>query len=229
MKTGHEFRGWAVVIDGEIKTAQPGGTITLTGDNTLGAVWLPIHLTVKYTGGTSDSVFYGLVYTVKTGAEAGVEREGYQVTGWSITEGGAAAYTPGQTVTLTANLTLYPVWTLRTYNITFFGNGGSGVPDDITKTAFVDVTIPMTIPERTGYDFKGWSVIPDGWVFIHPGDVYSENASLVLYAKWEEASGFIRAATHEGVKKARVYVQQDGALKRAYAYVMKEGRLVPGK
>ncbi|MBR0296267.1 MAG: InlB B-repeat-containing protein [Paludibacteraceae bacterium] len=84
-------------------------------------------------------------------------RDGYAQTGWSLTDGGAQAYALGGTYTANAALTLYPVWTLVTYNLTYEGLNGATNSNPTTytiETATITLADPGT---RAGYTFTGWT------------------------------------------------------------------------
>ena len=62
------------------------------------------------------------------------ERKGYTFLGWSTSNTATSSqYAGGATYTIGAsNVTLYAVWSINQYTITFNGNGGS-TPASITK------------------------------------------------------------------------------------------------
>lgn len=74
------------------------------------------------------------------------------------------------------------------YSITFNANGGSGVPDDQTKWYGETLTLPTTVPTKSGYDFAGWatSATAASAAYSAGGD-YTPNAAATLYAVWERA------------------------------------------
>lgn len=66
-------------------------------------------------------------------------------------------------------------------------NGGTDAPNPQSKLEDSTVTISDGIPVRPGHVFKGWNTAADGTGMDYPaGTEYSENANLVLYAKWEK-------------------------------------------
>ena len=74
-------------------------------------------------------------------------RDGYAQTGWSLTDGDAQAYALGGTYTANAALTLYPVWTLVTYNLTYEGLNGATNSNPTTytiETATITLANPGT-------------------------------------------------------------------------------------
>lgn len=118
-------------------------------------------------------------------------RTGYRFLGWSTSSSaGSAAYSPGGSITLyyaeTNSITLYAVWKKRTYTVSYNANGGSGAPGSQTKTYNVDLTLSSTTPTRSGYTFQGWALSSSGGAAYSPGDTYTDNASITLYAAWSE-------------------------------------------
>jgi uncharacterized repeat protein (TIGR02543 family) len=76
----------------------------------------------------------------------------------------------------------------QSYTITFNANGGSGVPGDQTKWYGETLTLPTTVPTRSGYDFAGWatSATATSAAYSAGGD-YTPNAAATLYAVWSRA------------------------------------------
>ncbi len=76
----------------------------------------------------------------------------------------------------------------QSYAITFNANGGSGAPGDQTKWYGETMTLPATVPTRSGYDFAGWatSATATSAAYSAGGD-YTPNAAATLYAVWSRA------------------------------------------
>ena len=99
------------------------------------------------------------------------------------------------------------------YTVSYRANGGEGVPEDQVKTHDVPLTLSTLIPTRADksgshtvtldpqggelsstvltaawtkrYTFSRWNTASDGsGVTYAPGDSYTENASVTLYARW---------------------------------------------
>lgn len=71
------------------------------------------------------------------------------------------------------------------YTITYNANGGTGAPATQTKTYASTLTLSSTKPTRTGYTFKGWGTSASATTVAYdPGDSYTANASITLYAIW---------------------------------------------
>ena len=64
---------------------------------------------------------------------------------------------------------------------------GTAVPADQIKEKYEDLTLSTETPERKGYLFKGWTTLPDSTtVQYNPGDTYTSDQDITLYAIWEE-------------------------------------------
>ena len=73
------------------------------------------------------------------------------------------------------------------YPVTYNGNASdvSNVPAPQEKYYGVDLALSNTVPVRDGYDFLGWAASPDATAAEYqPGDYYSADANLTLYAVW---------------------------------------------
>ncbi|MDR1018477.1 MAG: InlB B-repeat-containing protein, partial [Lachnospiraceae bacterium] len=112
-------------------------------------------------------------------------KTGYTIGSWNTNSGGTAA--GGVTVNATtkysaaagdvdtvASVTLYPIWSADTVNITYTATDADSYTNAVTasKTGSYDgyVTAP-TVPKRSGYSFSGWttdstpSATSTKWVF----------------------------------------------------------------
>lgn len=114
----------------------------------------------------------------------GFTRSGYAFAGWNTApDGSGTTYSVGQSVTISANLTLYAIWA-RQYTISFSANGGSGTVATIVTTS-ATVTLPSNGFTRSGFKFTGWNTAADG-----SGQSYAEgqsvtlSADMTLYAIW---------------------------------------------
>lgn len=114
---------------------------------------------------------------------------GHTFLGWSKSKDAtAASWQPGDTYTGSSDVTLYAVWNLDTYTV----NYDPGTEDPVTnmpmpqsKPYGVDLVLRTEIPVREGYTFSGWATLPVSPVVVYfPGNTYTLNASLTLYAVW---------------------------------------------
>ena len=134
-KTGFVFTGWNTQADGLGTSYAPAANTFMPGSNvTLYAVWVPVDYTLSYdlngaagTPPTSQTVAYNTTTIVTSSVPT---RTGYGFTGWNTaSDGTGTSYASGVTTApITANVTLYAIWT----------------PDEVTTT-----TTSTTVPEST--------------------------------------------------------------------------------
>ncbi|MDO4963115.1 MAG: InlB B-repeat-containing protein [bacterium] len=179
-KKGYTFDGW---YNGKTKL---GEKINLTEDLSLVAKWKVNTYTIAYNanGGegemTSESRTYG--EEAKALTENLFTRVGYTFQGWSTTTDGDVEYEDKATVNnLTeeneATITLYAVWSINKYKITFDSKGGNTF-DTIEQNYNTEITLPT--PTKEGYTFKGWY---DSDEEFKSTTMPAKNLDLV--AKWE--------------------------------------------
>jgi hypothetical protein len=149
----------------------------------------------SYTGNAALTLY--AIYSSSTGAYGAVKlpttsectRSGYDLLGFSTSSTATtASYSPGANYTPTGNVTLYAVWKLKTYTITYNGNGNivSGTPSSQTKTHGTALTLSSTSPTRTRYKFLGWSTSASATSATYaPGAGFTTNANTTLYAVWK--------------------------------------------
>lgn len=133
-------------------------------------------------------------------------RTGYTFKGWATSSGGGVSYAAGASYTANASVTLYAVWQAKTYTVSYNANGGNGAPSSQTKTHGVSLTLSSTKPTRTNYGFAGWATSSSSTSVVYTaGSSYTANASVTLYAVWEQsykpptiASVQINRCTYDG-------------------------------
>jgi len=116
-------------------------------------------------------------------------RNGYSFLSWNTNAAGTGTnYNPGAAYTANANLSLFAKWRLNN-TITYDANGGSNTPPKQEKQYQVATTISTLQPTRDGYAFVKWNTKADGTGTNYtPGQTYSTDADLVLYAIWEKTA-----------------------------------------
>jgi len=107
-------------------------------------------------------------------------RPGYDFQGWSLIEDGLPVSFPFAAVS--QDTTLYALWTLSTFTVTYNTTGGTSV----AAGSFVylsDVASAPRSPRRIGFVFNGWSAENGGSAISFP---YSPGVSsnITLYARW---------------------------------------------
>lgn len=109
-------------------------------------------------------------------------RDGHTFAGWSTSPTGTVEYIDSDSYAFTADTTLYAIWTLNTYTVTYEEHGGSSVPDG-SFTHNGSLTFP-TAPTRSGYTFDGWFMAASGGSSVSASTVASGNANVTLHAQW---------------------------------------------
>ena len=115
-------------------------------------------------------------------------REGYEFVHWNTKpDGTGTAYSPGAAFTANANTTLYAIWRINHYTITYYANGGYNAPSSQMATMNTSTTLSLIKPTKVGHTFLGWTPSP---VATEPtyyaGQTITLNSSLFLYAVWRE-------------------------------------------
>ena len=191
-RTGYTFNGWyTAATEGNKVTSSTN--VTSAKNHTLYAQWTQITYTISYdaNGGSgapnSQTKTYGVDLKL-SGTKP--TRTGYTFLGWSTNKSATTAtYAAGGTYKENSGATLYAVWSINTYTISYDANGGSGAPNSQTKTYGVDLTLSKTKPTRDGYDFLGWSTNKSATTATYAaGGKYTSNSGTTLYAVWKQTS-----------------------------------------
>lgn len=197
--TTYTFSKWNTASDGSGTAYAAGASYTANAAATLYAI---------YTSSASTTAV-----TLPTPT-----RTGYTFKGWGTastsTSGSTGSYTP------TASVTLYAVWQINTYTVTFNGNGGTS--SEASKTANYNTCI-LTLPTATkkNHNFVEWNTAADG-----SGTTFTNStkvtADITVYAIYELAANcFVK---NNGVyTAAMLYVMVDGIYKTGMLYVRDNG------
>ena len=196
IRTGYTFKGWSTSSTATKASYQSGDNYISNSNVTLYAVWEKIQYNISYNanGGSgapsTQSKYHGSTLTLRS---AKPTRTGYIFKGWSTSSTATkASYQPGDNYTSNSNVTLYAVWEKIQYNISYDANGGSGAPSDQSKYYDSTITLRSGKPTRKGYLFKGWSTRSTALsADYQPGDRYSSNSNLTLYAVWEQIKYYV--------------------------------------
>ena len=123
-------------------------------------------------------------------------KTGYTWNGWySNNAGSGTALSANQayTTSITANTTIYAVYTANTYTVAFNANGGTGTMSNQNFTYGTDQNLTANTFTRTGYNFAGWNTKADGTGTSYTdkqsvNNLTSTNgATVTLYAQWSPA------------------------------------------
>ncbi|MBQ7033111.1 MAG: InlB B-repeat-containing protein [Clostridia bacterium] len=74
----------------------------------------------------------------------------------------------------------------NTYAVSFDANGGTSAPAVQTKVEDISLTLTFSKPTCAHYIFKGWATSKNAIeARYQPGDTYTKNVKITLYAVWE--------------------------------------------
>lgn len=192
-RTGYEFLGWSTDPTTMLTNYAPGERYTDEASVTLYAVWryIPKTYEVKYDangGGNTpasqiktEDVTLILNSTIPT-------RYGYAFKGWATTSTATTAdYQAGGNYTANEGVTLYAVWKINTYTVSFDANGGTNAPNPQKKTHGQNLTLTVAIPTRPNHVFLGWATDSTSKSVVYaPGATYTAEEDVTLYAVWQE-------------------------------------------
>ena len=199
-KTGYIFAGWYSdsKFTKKATTTIKKGT---TGSRTFYAKWSSYTYSISFNangGKGSMSKLTGIKGTASRTLTANkFTKSGYTFAGWNTKKDGTGtacrnkasvkglASKNGQTVTL------YAQWTVKTYNVAFNANGGTGTMKKLSKVAYgKSKKLTANAYKKTGYTFAGWNTKKDGSgiALADKADIKSltcpSGSTVTLYAQW---------------------------------------------
>lgn len=227
--TGYTFDGWsksndntADVTAGTYQSFTASGTSAST---TLYACWTAQTYTISYNanGGSgapspqtkTHNIALTLSSTIPT-------RDGYEFLGWSTSSTATSAtYSAGDSYTSNAAATLYAVWKVLSYDITFFNSkDGINIQEPIVESLEYGSQVDLTSSRnftRPGYKFLGWGEAEGSTNILSEYTVTASNLQS-LYSLWELMSN-IRVYTNENWQIAIPYVYENGEWKLSISKV----------
>ena len=169
-RTGYTFAGWlldAAAGNWEAGTNVPAGdyaTGTKWGNVSFTAQWTPIEYTISFNASGDNNVLPdALTYTIEsTNAIPAAVREGYTLNGWIVSVGGGN-WTQGATIAAAyellnnyGNITLTPVWQVKTYTLTWI----SGDYTQTSEAEYGSAILAYTPISKMGYTADWDSEVP---------------------------------------------------------------------
>ena len=193
-RSGYTFLGWATSATATSPTYQPGGWYYSNTNQTFYAVWEkdpPATYTVSYDANGGSGAPGSQTKTADvalTLSSVKPYRSGYTFKGWATNKYmPGAQYQPGGKYTANVSVTLYAVWEKNAFTVSYNANGGSNAPASQTKTRGRNLTLSSVVPTRANHAFLGWATSADSTTVIYlPGESYSDEADITLYAVWQE-------------------------------------------
>ena len=154
-KEGSSFEGWAKTADAAAAEYQPGGSLTVTEETTLYAVWKLKEFSLRYdANGGSGSIAeqtgrYGVAITLSTEQPT---KNGVRFTGWAkAADAAAAECQPGGSLALTENTTLYAVWEE--------GDVSYAYADSVTFKGELKLNFYLKLSEQVKQDANAYVII----------------------------------------------------------------------
>ena len=219
-RSGYTFKGWSTSSSGGVEYS-PGDKYYNDQSVYMYAVWSS-NSSGGSSGGGSSYV-YGIYYQANGSDVTGLpstqykdpgvaitlssnrpSRSGYTFKGWSTSSSGGVEYSPGDKYYNDQSVYMYAVWSSNSsggsstptkYQIVYDANGGSGAPSSQSVYYGSTVYLSSTIPTRSGYNFKGWGSSRYGSATYDPGDRYTGDEAITLYAIWEAKSSSTQTYT----------------------------------
>ena len=200
-RSGYKFKGWATSNSASSVAYTDGKSISLSGNITLYAVWDKIvTYTITYdpNGGSMTS------NASTTQTATGTESEGASVTlrpascsgyvfaGWAKSSSATTATYTSTTlpVTIYSDMTLYAVWALPTYTVTYKQTtvfNSSSAKRTVQKGSYTLLDPSYLGLSRNGYTFLGWSTSTSSSSYYPAGSSIEITRDTTLYGIWQQS------------------------------------------
>jgi uncharacterized repeat protein (TIGR02543 family) len=179
-----DFIGWSTTSDNSAGIYNFDDVVT--SDLTLYAIWTPKTYNVSFdTNGfitdpiASQTVEYGNQVVEPTNPVSVTQ----EFLGWSTTSDNSTGFYNFDDI-VTSDLTLYAIWTPKTYNVSFDTNGFITDPIASQTVEYGNQVIEPINPVSVTQEFLGWSTTNDNSAGIYNFDDVV-TSDLTLYAIWE--------------------------------------------
>lgn len=225
-RTGYTFNGWYTAASGGTQVTA-STTYSTAGNSTLYAHWTANSYTLTFNkngGNTPSKASMSVTYDSTYSSLATCSRTGYTFKEWNTNSSGTGTkIANGDTVKITANTTVYAIWTVNTYTVTFNANGG-GTPNPASKTVTYDAAYgTLATISRSGYKFLGWFTAASGGNQVLANTTVQITANQTLYAHWEPMS-IIRVKSNGTLTTyTKIFVVQGGVKKQVLQIFVVQG------
>lgn len=162
---------------------------------------LPVYIVI-YNSNNSQYAFQRVTAGSKATLPADPVVEGYTFGGWYTEQNGAGTQFTTETG-ITGDITVYAKLTANTYRISYNANTTDPVTNmptaAQTKTHGFAEKLSETVPAREGYTFLGWGTTANATAASYqPGDMYSVDGDIELFAVWQQKTYTITFSSGEG-------------------------------
>ena len=187
-KAGNHFKYWALSTD---LTKEYNWNNLVSENITLIAVWENFNRVVSFNSNGGTAAPGTIILNVgdcvsdfeKMLNENQPERIGYTFEFWATSPTSNVAY--NLDLPVTNNLTLYAIWRINTYTVSFNLDGGSGSFPNKTINYGSTVSKPAATPTKDGFTFKYWALSGQTTEYNFSTPVTSD---ITLVAIWEQDS-----------------------------------------
>ena len=187
-KAGNHFKYWALSTD---LTKEYNWNNLISENITLIAVWENFNRVVSFNSNGGTAAPGTIILNVgdcvsdfeKMLNENQPERIGYTFEFWATSPTSNVAY--NLDLPVTNNLTLYAIWRINTYTVSFNLDGGSGSFPNKTINYGSTVSKPAATPTKDGFTFKYWALSGQTTEYNFSTPVTSD---ITLVAIWEQDS-----------------------------------------
>ena len=189
--SGFVFLGWATTASAKEAEYAPGDIYSVDDNATLYAVWNngnTYEISYDANGGINAPASQKKNHSTAISLTLDTpSRTGYNFLGWAEDMNAVSAeYQSGAEFTQDKDTILYAVWKLKTYQVKYNANGGSGAPSAQQKEHGKALILSTKKPTRAGYAFLGWGTAKGATdAKYQPGGKYTANSAVTLYAVWE--------------------------------------------
>lgn len=162
---------------------------------------LPVYIVI-YNSNNSQYAFQRVTAGSNAALPAAPVVEGYTFGGWYTKQNGEGEQFTDATA-ITGDITVYAKLTANTYQINYNKNTTDTVANMPTgnqnKTHGKAEKLSETVPTREGYTFLGWGTTATATApSYQPGDMYSVDGDITLYAVWKENTYTVTLPTGQG-------------------------------
>ena len=215
-RSGCNFLGWTRDKNSGRIDFKPGDPATFAKGTTLWPVW---NTNICYAAGEgkfsngSPNINVGVTLgKATTVLSSKPSRSGYAFLGWTTTKGSNSIFCrPGETITFTGPLTLWPVWkAAQSIGVTFNTTVATKVSGPTYQSCYSGISFTLNAPSvsRDGCSFREWNTKKDGTgTKYKAGQTVTLTSSLTLYAIFNATITYnVNKGTTSSTKKTQTVV-----------------------
>lgn len=199
-KLGHEFVGWFTQEQGG-KQITNTSIVDVAETQILYARWKPASYTIYFhTNGGNDSVHNStkiVTYNGYYGVLPIPTRERYEFVGWFTQLSGGTQITSMTQVEIAGVHTLYARWKGKTYNVSFYANGGYCSVNN-KSVVYYENYGDLPVPTKSGYNFSGWYTDLSSGYVVTKDTIVTLSQDQILYARWTPVYYTVTFVTYGG-------------------------------